>query len=423
MRRVKSSSASASSSNSAARRAVTSARPLCFTAAVVAALALACAGSHAAAQSPHAPAPAKQSCTDPENIDSALSSTSSSLQQGAYAAAIEILQPLATSACDPRITLLLAAALEGSGDREKAAQALIQGHTLYPANNSISASLARAYLTRGDTASAAAALDTFHPGPTTPPQEMQEAIIVFLAAHRLPQAQKVAEAAYKTYPSLDSLLLLANVLQSQGRFKEVNLMLNAKRGAYSGSPKFLITLAESEFDAMIYDAARTDLEHAVALDSASYQAHFLLGNVLVKLADPDRAEKEYRTAIELSPRQPRTYYQLAIVLRDKQDEPGQEQMLRQALIADDRYAPAHCELGKLLVAQNHLPEAVAELNLSIQSNPQYEQAYFLLAKAYSTLGDKEKSAVMAKKFTEVRTENRRGTEDKFQPGDNHEVSP
>jgi tetratricopeptide (TPR) repeat protein len=255
------------------------------------------------------------------------------------------------------------------------------------------------------------ALSDFHVTARTPLQEMQEGTVVYIAGHRLVSAQAVAEIAYKTYPSLPTLLLLANVLQLEGRYKDVNRLLADQRKTYADSPAFLITLAEGEFDAMLYDAARADLEHAIALDNKSYQAHYLLGNVLVAQNETDRAESEYRTAIQLAPNQPRTYYQLALIFRDKQDEANEESLLKQAIAADDHYAPAYCEMGRILMGQRRLADAVTQLNLAIQYNPQIEQAYYLMARAYAGLGQKDKADATVKRYTALRAANRRTSVD------------
>ena len=162
------------------------------------------------------------------------------------------------------------------------------------------------------------------------------------------------------HPSVHSLLLLANALQLQGRFKDVIRLLGEKRQTYAQSADFLITLAESEYDAVLYDTARADLEQAIELDQNSYQAHFLLGNVWIKSNDVDKAIAEYHKAITLAPNHPRTYYQLALALQTQHQETEAESMLQQALAIDNHYAPAHVELGRMLLIQNHLTDAVEQ---------------------------------------------------------------
>jgi tetratricopeptide (TPR) repeat protein len=360
---------------------------------------------HSAEAVPQAGSGAEKRCPAQQETDIVLSKASALMEQARYQEAADSLEPLSGLHCDPRVSLLLAAAFEEGGDLPKAEQTLQRAHSVWPSNNSIAASLAREYLGSRQVDKAVQALAHFHVAATTPMQEMELGVVVFIASHQLVSAQAVAEAAYKSYPSVHSLLLLANTMQLQGRFKDVVALLGGKRDTYAGSPAFLITLAESEYDSILYDAARSDLQRAIALDPNSYQAHFLLANALFKLGNVDQAIGEYRLAIELSPDQPRTYYQLALALQAKQDQAGAEDELAKALSIDGHYAPALIETGRLLISQNRFSDAVTQLNLAIKDNPNAEQAYFLLAKAYSQLGDKEKSDEMAKRLVTVRNAN------------------
>jgi tetratricopeptide (TPR) repeat protein len=348
-------------------------------------------------------------CPSQRELQAALGRASTSMEQAKYQEATETLQPFSSSGCDPRVSLLLAAAFEGSGDLNSAEQTLQKAHSIWPSNNSIAASLAREYLSIGQQDKALQALAHFNPTATTPLQEMELSVRVFLAGNQLVPAQGVAEVAYKSHPSVHSLLMLANVLQLQGKFKEVIHLLGDKRDTYASSPEFLITLAESEFDGILYDAARTDLENSISLDPTSYQGHFLLGNVLAKLNETDKAVEEYHLAIKLSPGQPRTYYQLALVLQAKQDKDEAKQQLEKAIAVDGHYAPARVEMGRLLLGQSRFSDAVDQLTLAVKDNPSSEQAYFLLAKAYAGLGEKDKSDEMAKRLVAVRNANWKGS--------------
>jgi tetratricopeptide (TPR) repeat protein len=349
--------------------------------------------------------PAKN-CPSRTEMDAALGEASDLMRQAKLQDAAALLQPISADGCDARASLLLAATLEAQGDERKAAEVLQRAHSLWPLNNSIAASLARIDLAGGEKEEAARALTHFHPTADTPEQELEMAVVVFLAANQPLSAEKAAEQDYKSFPSAHSLVLLANTLQMQGRYPDVNRILGSKRDAFSNSAEFLVTLAESEFDASLYPAARDDAEHAIGLNPNLYQAHYLLGNTLFKMSDANGALTEYRLAINIAPEQPRTYYQMALVLRSKQDEAGEQQALEQALAADNHYAPAHCELGMILL-ENHRPaDAVSHLLLAIQDNPRLENAYFQLAKAYSALGEKEKAQEIVRRLQAVRDENR-----------------
>ena len=309
--------------------------------------------------------------------------------------------------CDPRVSLLLAGALDGSNERTQAEQVLKDAHKAWPANNSIAASLAREYLADSQPGPAAEALKEFQPTAATSWQEMQLATVVFLTTHQLPAALTVAQAGYKQYPSLNSLLLLANTLQLEGRYKDVIALLEAQRAAYGEAAPFLVTLAQSEYDAAMYGSARADTERAIGLDGHLYAAHYLLGNLLLKQGDAEPAAAEYRAAIELSPNQPRTYYYLALALRAAHREDEEESVLSKAVALDSTYAPTHCEMGRILLNGNRLPDAVAQLELAVADNASSEEAYSLLSRAYSRMGDQDKADAAAKRLAEVRKNNHR----------------
>src|SRR5215469_5804683 len=142
-------------------------------------------------------------CPPKQELDQALAKVSSLLQQKQYQGALEALEKFSGTKCDARIYLLLAAAQEARGDSAKAEDTLQRAHSIWPLNNSVSASLARDYLNAGRVDNAVQALGDFQVTATTPLQEMQLGVVVYLAAHRLIPALALAETAYKSYPSLD----------------------------------------------------------------------------------------------------------------------------------------------------------------------------------------------------------------------------
>ena len=348
---------------------------------------------------------ATANCPSKIALDLLVGKASIALEQGQYSAAIDALEPVKVLDCDTRVSLLIAAAYEENRNLPQAVQILKHAHSVWPADTSIATSLAREYLTTGDQANAVKALDQFHASASTPWQEIQLSVVVFLAAHHLSQAEGLAQLGYHSYPSIDSLLLLANTLQLEGRYKDVIALMEKERASYATSAKFLVTLAESEYDANIFDLAQRDVEQAISLDKTLYQAYYLLGNVQMKQGDAEPAKASYELALQLAPEQPRTYYHLALALRSLHDEAGEESVLSKAIAIDDQYGLAHCELGRIYLNQNRVTDAIAQLEMAIRDNSSSEEAYSLLARAYERAGYKDKAEEAAKLLAAVRKAN------------------
>src|ERR1700679_1306899 len=132
-----------------------------------------------------------EKCPSHNDAEAALSKASELMSQSQYQAAAAVLQPVSGKDCDARISLLLAAATEGEGDGAKATALLQHAPSVWPANNSIAASLAREYLVGKELDKAVKSLAQFHATAETPEQETEMAVLVLLTTHQLVQAQTV----------------------------------------------------------------------------------------------------------------------------------------------------------------------------------------------------------------------------------------
>ncbi len=345
------------------------------------------------------------SCPTRASINGLLSTASQLMGQEQYRAAADALGTTFLD-CDPRVALLAAAAREGSGESAQAQRILIQANARWPADRGLAASLARSYWLAGDATHAAEALRLVSTNAGAPIQELELMAQVYLAVHQLARAQSAAVMAYHRAPEEATLLLLANILQLQGRAQDALRLLEGNRERSAGSVAFLITIAESEYDTGVYAKAHADLIRAIQLDPASYQAHYLLGNTFAKQSLTDEAISEYRKSIALAPSQPRTYYQLALAQVAQNKIEDAQQSLAAALQEDERYAPAYDEIGTLLFRQGKFADAVEPLKKAIQYGPTLESSYFLLTRVYYRLGQKQASDAMLQQYLEVKAANR-----------------
>ena len=366
---------------------------------------------------------ADPACPSSSEISRLLSTASQSMQEEQFDAVVALLRPAPLAACDARIGLLLGAALEGSGKSAEEQLILEQAHERWPSNHSVAASLARRYWLVGQPQKAANALASVSVTSATPLQELELRAEVYLAVHQLGPAQAAAEAAYRKSPSTDTLLLLANIIQTQGRAQDALTLLESRRKENAASAPFLITIAEAEFDSELYAAAHQDLVEALALDPRSYQAHYLFANTLVQQTKAKEAVLEYEMAIQIAPDKPRTYHQLALAKVILGDVNGARESLQQCVAADPKYAPAYTEIGKLLLQQGRYAEAVEPLQKAIEYGPTQEFPYYFLTRVYARLGQKQQSDEMLERYKAVETASRKhptqvGSDDSSMTGQN-----
>ncbi len=329
------------------------------------------------------------------------------MQEEHFGAVVALLRTAPLPACDARFALLLGAALEGEGSSAEEQLVLEEAHQRWPSDHSVAASLARRYWLAGQAAKAAEALASVSVTSATPLQELELRAEVYLTVHQLASAQAAAEAAYRKSPATDTLLLLANIIQTQGRAHDALTLLESRRKENAASAAFLITIAETEFDSELYAAAHQDLVEALALDPRSYQAHYLLANTLVQQTKAKEAVSEYEMAIQIAPDKPRTYHQLALAKVMLGDVNGARESLEKCVATDPAYAPAYTEIGKLLLQQGRYAEAVEPLQKAIEYGPTQEFPYYFLTRVYARLGRKQESDEMLERYKAVKTANRK----------------
>lgn len=109
--------------------------------------------------------------------------------------------------------------------------------------------------------------------------------------------------------------------------------------------------------------------------------------------------------MELSPGNAHFRYYLGEILIRQNRLADAEEVYRQAIRVDPKYAPLHYQLGKLLLRSNHPDLAAQETEKAISLDPDLAEAYYQLVQAYNRLGEKEKSARAAAAFARLKKRN------------------
>ncbi len=160
-----------------------------------------------------------------------------------------------------------------------------------------------------------------------------------------------------------------------------------------------------------FEAALSYLYEAIKLNPRNALAYRALGTTQVHLGNYGLAEPYYRKAVEVlgdsAASDPGPLLDLSFILLLGHDPAKIEEALKLAKRAAEiqpSSADAHYLVGKALMNQSRVKEALPELVLATTLNPEDSKAHFQLALAYERLGEKEKA--LAERQALARTKQR-----------------
>lgn len=111
-----------------------------------------------------------------------------------------------------------------------------------------------------------------------------------------------------------------------------------------------------------------------------------LGGLYVSLNESEKAEKLFKSAIEIGPALAQAYVNLADLYRAQQRESEGEQILRLGLKQSENPAPIHHALGLLLVREQKVDEALIELKKAADLAPDQSRYAYVYGVALQSKG-------------------------------------
>jgi Flp pilus assembly protein TadD len=175
----------------------------------------------------------------------------------------------------------------------------------------------------------------------------------------------------------ERLALLARLL----RDPILTVRIDAARALVSVPKERMTPSEKTDFDTGIADWVRSQ-----QVDSDRAEAHLNLGAYYAETGDVDRAEREYRTALEITPGMAGIYANLADLYRMQGREEEAEKMLRRGLAVAAQDAGLHHALGLALVRQKRVPEALAELRRAAALPPERVRYAYVYGVALDSTG-------------------------------------
>jgi Flp pilus assembly protein TadD len=146
-------------------------------------------------------------------------------------------------------------------------------------------------------------------------------------------------------------------------------------------------------------AARRALEEwtrTQQVDADRAEAHLNLGAFYAETGDAAAAEREYRTALALSPRFPPTYLNLADLYREQSRDADGERVLRDGLaVAPDDPRLLH-PLGLLLVRQQRVADALPVLERAAKLGPTEPRYAYVYGVALHSVGQADHGLAVLK---------------------------
>lgn len=151
--------------------------------------------------------------------------------------------------------------------------------------------------------------------------------------------------------------------------------------------------AYKQFD-ILKQEKQKETRKAVAGDKAS------LGDQALKAGETVKAISLYREAIDEDPDDFHTYYSLALALSQNGEFKAEREALKHSLERNEKFAPAHNQLGYLDMQEGDFANAESEFKSSTIIDPQYAEADNNLGVLYGKLGRKNEAKRLFLRATE-----------------------
>src|SRR6202030_3203900 len=155
-----------------------------------------------------------------------------------------------------------------------------------------------------------------------------------------------------------------------------------------------LVLTQSDDD----EAAMTAFREAIRIRPNYADAHANLGAALIP-TDGEQAIRELAKAVALEPASVKAQFNLATAYgaNPKYGAVKEIELLRKVIAMSPTFARAHLALGKALLQDGKVPEAISELQEAARLDPQSGEAHYQLGLAMARAGRKDEGTAELQK--------------------------
>ncbi len=226
--------------------------------------------------------------------------------------------------------------------------------------------------------------------------------IIYLRQKRFAEAAPLLERAVQLQPnSAEYAMAFAQALFLWDHAPALLAFLQSVEAKFAALPEFQFALAVANYKTAHYTDAAAILEKLLQTNPRRQdQMYFWLGNADLALGKEEDAEKSYRKAIEINPKQPAYYENFATLLRRQGPEKLDDAIVQ--LKHAHQYNPDDPYVGLQLAlcyeSKDNLADAATLLEKAVQKQPDLVPAHVALARIYFRLArktdaDREKETV------------------------------
>lgn len=209
--------------------------------------------------------------------------------------------------------------------------------------------------------------------------------------NRYSEADRVSEELMKMYPRDPEILYHASSLYGdQSLYLIVHLMKTAPDSVW-----VYLVFAKVNEDEKRYDAAIAEYRLALKMSPRLPGIHFNLGRALFMSSDSDRSRKqalqEFQQELAIDPQNSRADYEIGEIYRRGSELDKARLYFERAVRLNPQFEESQIALGRTLIDLKQPREAIPYLLTAVGLNPANAVSHFLLARAYSELGDSPNS--------------------------------
>ena len=218
------------------------------------------------------------------------------------------------------------------------------------------------------------------------------------------RAAEVVQTLLRDYPDDPDVLYVASRLFYQLSSRSVAHLVDVAPNSF----RVRQLMAELLEASKQYAVAADQYRKAIKLDPTAPGLHYRLGRMLILSSnDPavwEEARQAFQEELKIDPTYARCYVEIAEIERKQGRLDEAEKLFSRGLSISADLPEAHVGLGRIMVAQDRLTDALAHFQEAVRQAPTSDVAQFELSQLYARLGRTQEAAAARALYEKLHSE-------------------